>query len=65
MHVREDAGSRPVAVVRQVADRVYVMNRGEIVEHGYVDDVLDRSTHPYTQKLVSSIPGIDKGSIAS
>ncbi len=51
-----------LAVVRQIADRVYVMSAGEIVEHGPVDDVLDRPTHPYTQKLVSSIPGVETNS---
>jgi peptide/nickel transport system ATP-binding protein len=51
--------SHDLAVVRQIADRVYVMSRGEIVEQGEVDDILDRPTHPYTQKLVSSIPAIE------
>ena len=45
-----------LAVVRQVVDRVYVMYRGEIVEHGPVDDVLDNAQHEYTAKLIASIP---------
>jgi peptide/nickel transport system ATP-binding protein len=45
-----------LAVVRQVVDRVYVMYRGEIVESGLVDDVLDRPRHPYTIRLLDSIP---------
>jgi peptide/nickel transport system ATP-binding protein len=45
-----------LAVVRQVVDRVYVMYRGEIVEHGPVDDVLDNAQHEYTARLIASIP---------
>jgi peptide/nickel transport system ATP-binding protein len=48
--------SHDLGVVRQVADEVVVMYRGRAVERGRVDDVLDRPAHPYTQKLVSSIP---------
>jgi peptide/nickel transport system ATP-binding protein len=44
-----------LAVVRQVADRVYVMYRGEIVEHGSVQDVLDHAQHPYTKRLLASL----------
>ena len=43
-----------IGVVRQVADRVAVMQAGRIVETGDTDRVLDASTHPYTQTLVTA-----------
>ena len=45
-----------LAVVRQVVERVYVLYRGEVVEAGPVDEVLDRPKHPYTIRLVDSVP---------
>jgi putative phosphonate transport system ATP-binding protein len=44
-----------LAVVRLLADRVMVMQNGEVIETGLVDQVLDDPQHPYTQLLVSSI----------
>jgi len=44
-----------LAVARVLADRLFVMKRGEIVENGLTDQVLDDPQHPYTQLLVSSI----------
>jgi putative phosphonate transport system ATP-binding protein len=44
-----------LAVVRLLADRLMVMWRGEVVEQGLTDQVLDDPHHPYTQLLVSSI----------
>ncbi len=44
-----------IAVVRLLADRLLVMYRGEAVEHGLTDQVLDDPQHPYTQLLVSSV----------
>jgi peptide/nickel transport system ATP-binding protein len=43
-------------VVRQVADRVYVMHRAEIVEQGPVAQVLDAPRDAYTRRLIQSIP---------
>jgi putative phosphonate transport system ATP-binding protein len=44
-----------LAVARLLAHRLLVMRRGEIVEHGLVDQVLDDPHHPYTQLLVASV----------
>jgi putative phosphonate transport system ATP-binding protein len=44
-----------LAVARVLADRLFVMRGGEIVENGLTDQVLDDPQHPYTQLLVSSI----------
>jgi len=45
-----------LAVARQVTDRIYVLKDGEIVEQGATGDVLDHPRHPYTQRLVASVP---------
>ncbi|TYK44344.1 ABC transporter ATP-binding protein [Actinomadura decatromicini] len=45
-----------LAVVRQVADRVLVLYRGEVVESGDCGPVLDRPDHPYTRRLVDAVP---------
>jgi peptide/nickel transport system ATP-binding protein len=45
-----------LAVVRQIVDRIYVLHRGAIVEAGPVDEVLDRPKHPYTVRLLESVP---------
>jgi len=45
-----------LGVVRKMADRVCVMNQGEIVEQAKVADLFVRPKHPYTQKLLSAEP---------
>ncbi|WP_169981280.1 ABC transporter ATP-binding protein [Microbispora sp. H10836] len=45
-----------LAVARQVADRVYVMRRGRVVETGPVGGVLGAPAHEYTQRLLASVP---------
>jgi ABC-type dipeptide/oligopeptide/nickel transport system ATPase component len=44
-------------VIAETADRVAVMHAGRIVEQGPVRQILRRPSHPYTQKLLASIPG--------
>ena len=43
-------------VVAQIADRVGVMRRGELVEQGVTREVLYRPQHPYTQSLIAALP---------
>ncbi|WP_334189375.1 phosphonate C-P lyase system protein PhnK [Noviherbaspirillum sp.] len=44
-----------LAVARLLAHRLMVMRRGQVVEEGLTDQVLDDPQHPYTQLLVSSV----------
>lgn len=46
-----------LGVVAEVADRVVVMNSGEIVESGTASGVYKNPQHPYTRKLIGAIPG--------
>jgi len=46
------------SVVAYMADEVAVMYKGEIVEHGPVEHILHTPEHPYTQKLLASVPSI-------
>ncbi len=52
--------SHDLGVVRSIADRVLVMEKGQIVEQGENWQVFDRPSHPYTQKLLSAIPNSAK-----
>jgi microcin C transport system ATP-binding protein len=45
-----------LGVVRRMADRVYVMSQGEVVEGGATAEVFERPKHPYTRHLMSAEP---------
>ena len=45
-----------LAAARYVADDVLVMYAGQIVEHGPVEEVLERPLHPYTELLLAAAP---------
>ncbi|OQM74351.1 dipeptide ABC transporter ATP-binding protein [Manganibacter manganicus] len=48
-----------LAIVRNLCDRVVVMNRGQIVEQGTSLQVFEDPTDSYTQALIRAIPDID------
>ncbi|MFP4015954.1 MAG: ABC transporter ATP-binding protein [Halanaerobiales bacterium] len=45
-----------LATAYYVSDRIAIMLRGQIVEMGPVENVLDNPLHPYTQLLKNSVP---------
>ncbi|MFD4630404.1 ABC transporter ATP-binding protein [Streptomyces sp. NPDC058284] len=45
-----------LGVVPRVSDEVLVMRAGRVVEQGPVVDVLERPRHPYTRRLIDSVP---------
>lgn len=45
-----------IALVRNIAQEVAVLEQGRIVEHGPVAEVLARPQHPYTQSLMKDTP---------
>jgi peptide/nickel transport system ATP-binding protein len=50
-------------VVADIADRVAVMQRGQLVEIGAADTVLSRPQHPYTRMLLSCVPSLRPNSL--
>ena len=48
-----------LGIVAETCDDVAIMYAGEIVEYGTLEDVFDRTGHPYTVGLFGSIPRLD------
>jgi peptide/nickel transport system ATP-binding protein len=48
--------SHDLGVIQHVSHRIAVIEAGRIVESGTVDQVFDNPQHPYTQRLLSSVP---------
>ncbi len=55
LYITHDLG-----VVANVADRVYVMYAGIVVEQGGRDSIFQDSQHPYTRALLASLPNRSK-----
>lgn len=47
-----------LGIIAEMCDEVSVMYAGSIVEHGSLEDIFDRTRHPYTQGLFNSLPNI-------
>lgn len=52
--------SHDLSVVKHIADRMMVMNKGEIIETGDPDQIYHHPKEAYTQKLIASIPGTNR-----
>ncbi len=50
-----------MGVVADMADRVAVMFKGDIVERGTAEEVLLNPQHPYTRRLLSAVPHLGEG----
>ncbi len=51
LYITHDLG-----VVARIADRIYVMYSGVIVEQGSCSDIFSHPSHPYTRGLLASLP---------
>ncbi|GAB5413594.1 MAG: ABC transporter ATP-binding protein [Congregibacter sp.] len=49
--------SHDLAVVRHIADRILVLYHGKLIEQGTGDSLFNNPQEPYTQQLLSAIPG--------
>ncbi|MCQ4503947.1 microcin C ABC transporter ATP-binding protein, partial [Vibrio parahaemolyticus] len=48
-------------VVADIAHRIVVMRKGEVVDSGAADDILNRPQHPYTRQLIAAVPHKPEG----
>tara|TARA_R110002124_G_scaffold1650_7_gene10132 strand:+ start:11546 stop:13225 length:1680 start_codon:yes stop_codon:yes gene_type:complete len=48
--------SHDLAVVDMLSDRIAVLYKGQLVEEGVGSEVLGNPQHPYTQRLLASLP---------
>lgn len=49
--------SHDIGVIRYFCDRVAVMYKGQVVEHGTAEKICTDPDHPYTKALISAVPG--------
>lgn len=51
--------SHDLSLVSEIADRVLVMYKGDIVEQGATSEIFNQPQHTYTKALLSSKPSLD------
>lgn len=63
--LREKYGSAMImithdlGIIAEVCDEVSVVYAGQVVEHGTLEDIFNRTRHPYTEGLFGSLPNIE------
>lgn len=48
-----------LGIVADMSDKVVVMYAGQILEQGLTDEIFKKPKHPYTKKLLASVPRLD------
>ena len=51
--------SHDMGVIKEIADRVYIMYAGKVVEEGTKKEIFENPLHPYTKGLILSIPPVN------
>lgn len=51
--------SHDLSVVKALSDRVLVMQKGEVMEHGTAEEIFHQPKHDYTRKLINASFDID------
>jgi len=49
-----------LGVINQIADKVLVMQKGEVMEYGPISEVFNNPKHPYTKGLLACRPPLDR-----
>lgn len=66
LRVREESGtaivmvSHNIGVISYMADEIYVMYAGHVLEYGKTKEVIQHAEHPYTRNLVRVIPKMNQ-----
>lgn len=49
-----------LSLANHISERAVILYRGEVVERGATEKIFSNPLHPYTQRLISSVPRLDK-----
>jgi peptide/nickel transport system ATP-binding protein len=49
-----------LSLAHYISDKVVILYRGFVVERGEAEKIFTNSMHPYTQMLISAVPGLEK-----